>query len=215
MLHSTMVCLSSLFCLLTAFPLQAQKNKSIVVNLIANADLFMKADSLYQNGEYDKAREKFSQYLDFHPDNRHALFVRAHCRQILEDHTGALTDYDRLLLLDSNHVLALGNRALLHYSLQNFQLAARDSRRLVSLEPANPHGHFNWGLAAIGLGDFNLALEKFTQTIALDSSYASAFFNRGAIYAWQNKNKEACVEWRKASALGYTAADQVLQQYCK
>jgi len=195
---------------------QSKKNTTtMILNMIADAELYTAADSLYQAGEYDKAVTKFTQYLEAHPQNKGALFARAHCRQMTEDTSGALQDYDRLIGLDSSYVMAFRNRGLIHYSRQDYDAAMRDAQRVVQLRPMESYGYFNWGLVAIGKSEFDTAVEKFGEAIRRDSTFADAWFNRGAVRLVLNQKKEACADWQRAMELGYRAAEEVLKQFCR
>lgn len=75
-------------------------------------------------------------------------------------------------------------------------------RRAISLSPENPENFYNFAIHLSGLDDKASEAESmFQQAIALDSSYADAFFGLGNLYAAADRNDDAARELGKAVQL--------------
>ncbi len=55
----------------------------------------------------------------------------------------------------------------------------------------------------------------YSKAIILKTDFAEAYYKRGILNLELKKNNFACKDWQKASSLGYTSADSLIQEHCK
>ena len=72
------------------------------------------------------------------PKHAKAWYYRGVSRDAIGDHTGAVHDLDRALLLDPNNANALLRRAEVHLRARKFKLASADIETLLSTHPSGP-----------------------------------------------------------------------------
>lgn len=67
----------------------------------------------------------------------------------------------------------------------------------------NPEYYFYLGNIHMNKKNFNKAIKKYDQAIAIDSTYYDAWDNKGTVIFYQTgKREEACPYWLKAHELG-------------
>jgi tetratricopeptide (TPR) repeat protein len=70
------------------------------------------------------------------------------------------------------------------------------------------------GQVKVQLGKIQEAIPDYDRAIALDSTLAQPYFNRGTAYYILSDMAKACESWKKAAALGMQNAKMAIQQYC-
>lgn len=63
--------------------------------------------------------------------------------------------------------------------------------------------------------EFEKAIIDYTSSIKLNEDNGNIYVNRGIAYYQIGKRKEACQDWKKASALGIATAKIYLRKYCR
>jgi tetratricopeptide (TPR) repeat protein len=117
----------------------------------------------------------------------------------------ALTHYSRAIDLLPKDSGALISRAVVNYAL------GRNSRALQDLERALREGesawaHFYRGLIHRHLGQEDLALEDFTQSLQLEVGLVAAYHHRGLVYAAMGEYEQALADQNEVLALDSTHA---------
>jgi tetratricopeptide (TPR) repeat protein len=78
-----------------------------------------------------------------------------------------VSEYAKILALDSNLLLALGGRALAYFNMKQFQQAIADYDRILSLDPQDGGAYHDRGLAKMQLGRDYDAISDLTSAIKL------------------------------------------------
>jgi tetratricopeptide (TPR) repeat protein len=95
-------------------------------------------------------------------------------------------------------------------------LAAPEYAEAINLDPKNPETHYRYGLALIGMNEFNGALKAFVDATQQDSTYAPAYLESGRLYYRGKRYKDAADQFRVYSGLkpddyqGYLELGQAL-----
>ena len=70
------------------------------------------------------------------------------------------------------------------------------------------------GKAKRNLGDFDGAIEDYSQVIIINPKDSDAFFNRANVKTEVGDIQGACEDWRKAADLGDEEAPDSLKRFC-
>tara|TARA_B100000497_G_scaffold117736_1_gene143274 strand:+ start:473 stop:991 length:519 start_codon:yes stop_codon:yes gene_type:complete len=115
-----------------------------------------------------------------------ALYIRAQCKNRLEDYRGALIDYNTVLLISAEN------------KSEKLAVVYLDRGRVNAL-----------------LKNYNEAEQDFTEAIELKNSYAQAFINRGIIRInFLGKKEKGCLDFSRAGELGITEAYELIKEQC-
>lgn len=74
--------------------------------------------------------------------------------------------------------------------------------------------HFQAAVRAFYQNRYKLSIKEYTKSIALDSEYIDAYFNRANCYLKLKKMEEACADFQKAADLGDAYAKAALKKLC-
>jgi len=194
---------------------------------------------------YKAAEEDFTKAIELNPKNARAYSNRAFCENRLYNYKAAIDDYDKVAELEPKNYRALRNGNLSRWYLArsggtpldfnshpndakaygktalakeekgDYEGAIKDYTAAIE---ANPSAglYFARGEVKYKTKDFSGAIKDFTQAIERDAAkYAKAYLNRGsAQYSLGNKT-DACADWRQASLLGISQANDALNKFCK
>ena len=95
-------------------------------------------------------------------------------------------------------------------------LAAPEYAEAINLDPKNPETHYRYGVALVGMNEFNGALRAFIDATQQDSTYAPAYLESGRLFYRAKRYKEAADNFRVYSGLkpddyqGYLELGQAL-----
>ncbi len=91
--------------------------------------------------------------------------------------------------------------------LLSLSASAQDKSTLISTL-------YNDGVRLIGEKKYAEARLKMDEAIRLKSDYAEAVFARGTCSLMLQERDKACLDFSKASALGWKPANEYIQKYC-
>lgn len=95
--------------------------------------LIEKADALYNQNEFEKAAEIYSQVIRTRPYDANAYFGRANCREHLGNFEGALADFRSVHYLAPEMTEAYFSSAVLEYNLGDYRAAVPLFEKLLEL----------------------------------------------------------------------------------
>lgn len=110
--------------------------------------------------------------------------------------------YSQALEINPELLEAYQQRGQWRMYLEEFGRAATDFEMAVKLDANNHENHYYLGLCKYNQDDIAGAVPHFDQTIALDSSYANAFYSRGLAKIKLGEKDEACKDLYTADGLG-------------
>jgi tetratricopeptide (TPR) repeat protein len=143
--------------------------------------LVNKAIAYIQNKAYDEAENVFDELMLAH--SKHAMNYMIRGAMYLEkgDTVYALQDYNRSIEMDPYYAPAYGNRAIVHYQMNNMKEALADLNEAIRLNTRENGYYINRGLVRYQMNDLRGAMADYDQVIGFDSRNLIARFNRGLL----------------------------------
>ncbi|WP_405301985.1 tetratricopeptide repeat protein [Kordia sp.] len=93
--------------------------------------------------------------------------------------------------------------------------ALKDYILSVTMDEKQSEVYNSMGVCYAKKGNIDLALLKFNKAIDFNPKYGKAYSNKGNIYDMKRDVKNACENWKKAIALGYTGNQRRYEAKCK
>ena len=115
--------------------------------------------------------------------------TRAYNRLEADDYSGALADYD----------IVIGKKDLV--------------KKIFGLEEFDKI-YMQRGNAKSNLGDHSGALADFKKALSLNRSNPLIYYNRGLAWFKLKNTTKGCKDFRKASSLGDSYSDKIIERYC-
>ena len=145
----------------------------------------IRAQTLYQNGEYLTAMKDFNKVITLQSKRflSEAIYLRGRCKHQLEDYNGAILDYNKYIELDRqlNYETVFFYRANAKYDLKKYNDALIDYNKAATATPAD----------------------------------SRVFFNRGLLRYYELADKKGgCNDWSKAGELGHEEAYKLISENC-
>ena len=166
-----------------------------------------RARTLRALGRYREALDDYDESLRLKPDDPYVHVGRGHVFEALGEFEQALKAYTDGIAADPNNRYAISNRAGLQSRLGNTEKAIADYTLEIKIE-RSADAYYGRGLNYLRRGDFNLAVEDYTQAIELDPNYHRAYFGRGSAHTGLGNYKESIEDYTLAISLrsDYTEA---------
>ncbi len=156
----------------------------------------------------------------------------------VRDFESGIADVDAFLATHPQHQLALFLRAQLRYSLlmanneglssvlnprqipskderMSFRQVLDDYTSIIKNDAQQQYAMFNKGNVHLLLHDFDLAVECYTQVLAIDVALPDAFYNRGLAYIMMGEVQKGLADLSQAGELGLYSAYSLIKQYSK
>jgi tetratricopeptide (TPR) repeat protein len=174
--------------------------------------LFMQGMILKEAGDTTAAINRFQRAIElderfYEPYMQLGVLYTARENPVcVEYFTGALR-------IRPNSEEALYGRALWYQEHDDLDRAMQDYTSIVQINPRNKNAHFNMGyLHYTYLKVYDQAIKHYSDAIAVDSSYAEAFYNRGLCYEALGDVAAAAADYAHALSIrpGYQLAQEGL-----
>ncbi|MCK4956888.1 MAG: tetratricopeptide repeat protein, partial [Candidatus Cloacimonetes bacterium] len=152
-----------------------------------------KSDLLEAINHYTHAieiRESFSSYYN-----------RGLAKTAIQDHTGAIIDYNRAIELNPNHADIYLNRGVAKGEMKEYIEAIEDYTEAINLKPDDYKAYYNRGLTKNKIGDHKDAISDYSKAIELKPDDHEAYCNRGVTKTKTDDYKGAIVDYDKAIEL--------------
>ncbi len=160
---------------------------------LANKDLYdLTKDTAYFNRALEDYNKAILFDLNFAPafqnralmyDLKVDMFLAENNRDSVLYYTSmAISDYNRALDIDPKLVEIFINRGTSYGKMGDFRAAINDFEQFDAIRPNSASLYSNMGLAYSGLKLYDNAIEYFTRSIELDSTFEGSYFNRSLTY---------------------------------
>lgn len=167
---------------------------------LLSQDELASARAFYDGGEYDKALMILSDFLE-KGANPEAFMLRGDCLQKVGDASMALNDYDKARIYGYKEDNLFLHRGICKSTAGNMDGAKLDLITYIEKQPDDARGYY-WMGAVEYLAAENKACQRYIDmALALDSTYADAYYLKGANYADQGRNLLAMENFQTAFEL--------------
>ena len=164
----------------------------------------------YENlGKKEEAIASLQKAFAVNPNspNPDVVFRIANLRYLLNDFTGSIADYNRLLAMDKMYPRIYSHRGGSEAMLGQAEDALQDADKALEADPKDEEAYNSRGLANRLLGRLNEAVNDFTLAIHIKDDYSRPYNNRGAVYLAQGQPERAIEDFSKAIELDSHYAD--------
>ena len=164
----------------------------------------------YENlGRKEEAIASLQKALAVNPDspNPEVIFRIANLRYLLNDFTGSVADYNRLLVMDKLYPRIYSHRAGSKAMMGQAEEALQDADKALSEDPKDEEAYNSRGLANRVLGRLDEAANDFSLAIRIKEDYSRPYNNRGTVYLAQGQPERAIEDFSKAIELDSHYAD--------
>jgi tetratricopeptide (TPR) repeat protein len=184
-------------------------NKAIELNpkyIVAIANRGVTRGSL---GQKEEAIADLQRALAINPNSPNPDFILriADLRYVLNDFTGSIADYNRLLAMDKLYPRIYSKRAGSEAMLGQAEDALRDAEKALQVDPKDEEAYNSRGLANRLLGRLDEAVNDFSLAIHIKDDYSRPYNNRGTVYLAQGQPEKALGDFDKAIELDSHFAD--------
>ncbi|QDH80378.1 tetratricopeptide repeat protein [Echinicola soli] len=174
-----------------------------------------KGDTLFKQGNYKEAIAVYSDKLATKPKDVEALYSRGRAYEELGDLESAKKDFEAGYKQDEKNVKLLLALSNVYQKQGNFDRSLLYAEYATSVAGAPAMAYFLKARALQQIGNTEEAMKEYTAAIEIDDQFGQAYYYRGVLKYATKKQRGACDDFKKASGLGYKAADTALEKYCE
>jgi tetratricopeptide (TPR) repeat protein len=142
-----------------------------------------------------------------------AYVARANTFYILKDFPKAISDAEMVLKTDVNNSKANYVLATCYDDLNQLDKALGFYNKVISVNAENPLYFMRRAILYGKMQQFQMCLQDLDACTNIDANYAEAYYWKGVVKV--NMKQNPCADLRRALDLGFTAAQQPLQTYCR
>lgn len=188
---------------------------SQIISACGEKDQSEIGDQYYNSGEYEKAINAYTKFLELKPANEVALYNRGRAYEELGKYEKSIKDFKKVLELNpksENAILSIGKD---YYRQEDFESAAFQFEKAYKINDKNAQAALLLARANHKSGEIDKAMEFYNKAINLDKNYGEAYMYRGALKLYLSPNGSGCSDIKRAKNLGYAQAEQLLKEYCQ
>lgn len=148
-----------------------------------------------------KGIESCTEKISSNPKSEDAYINRAFLYMLSDNLSGAIADYDTLILMNPGNEEFYLNRGYLKHLARKREAAIEDYKMALKIRPNYAFAFNNIGVALAELGRNKESLDAYNTAIKIDPYYADAYYNRGNLKTNTNKNEEALTDFNIAVKL--------------
>lgn len=147
--------------------------------------------------KFDSSAYYLSKVIKTNPLNLQAIETRAKMRMNFKDYEGALDDISTIIYFTPDCTQFLAFRANAHDSIGNHYAAIADYNKILELENNCVPVKIELGIRYYKQGEFQLAIQYFSEAISLSTQNYAAYFNRGMVYDMIERWEDASIDFEK------------------
>ncbi len=162
---------------------------------------YEKGEEAYYQGDYESAIVAFSEAIGFNSNNSTIYTMRGNAYFNTGNIEQAIDDYNRALEISPTFYQALYNRGRAHFAIKNYDQALTDLQESADLAPDEfgYRANGNIGLIYQQMGEYNKALEAFTEAISYNTDEtADIYYFRGETYSAMGNYEAAIADYQAA-----------------
>lgn len=166
-------------------------------NIQAQQTLFEKGFDAFENREYEKAIEFYTQYIE-KDGTLNTYYNRGLAYYYAKNFEAAILDFSIAIDLDSLDFEAYYNRGIIFYKQKKYPLAINDFEESIAINPEFSEAYTYLGLINYEKENFQEAIIFYDKAISINSTKAMAFYNRALCYQGLKKYEQAEIDFRLA-----------------
>ncbi|NDV14468.1 tetratricopeptide repeat protein [Muricauda sp. TY007] len=163
---------------------------------------------------WEEAIKDFSQAIKLDPTKDASWANLGYSKSHLGRHKEAIKDLDKAIDLNPESEIAFSNRGYAKNEVGDYKGAIEDFDRALKINPKNDTSWNNRAFANIELENYDEAQLNLEEVFKINPKNQFAYFNLGNMQQKQNNIKDACLAWKKALDLGYSEAQEKLNEFC-
>jgi len=157
----------------------------------------------------------FNHAIEQSPDAAFAYNSRGIAKFSGNDFDGALIDYNAAIKFNPSYSGAFYNRGIVFYATQDYEKALNDYSKAIELNPNFASAYSARGILEMDiLKNDSLAIIDYNKAILINPTFAQAFYNRGIAELRMNDKTKACNDFWTVKNMGYSQADDLIDQNC-
>jgi S1-C subfamily serine protease/lipoprotein NlpI len=166
---------------------------ALKISALTADDLFIRAGSKSQKGDYHGAIDDYNRALALNPQFGEVYFRRGIARSLIKDWQGAEVDYTQAIALKPGYAEAYLQRGSIRNTLNNWSGARSDFNVVVALKPNDLAAYVGRGVAVCELNDCQEGVKDYDRAIAINPSYADAYSRKGFAY-YRSGNRQIALD---------------------
>lgn len=144
------------------------------------------------------------------PNDSEKIFTAGERAYRNGDLTLAISLFDRVLMLDPDHINAYLQRGFSHSMNKEYERAVQDFTAVIARKTDHQWAYISRGSALVRLERHAEALSDFNMVLSLDPRNEEAYNNRGWAHKGLNDLEAACKDWKSSQRLGNAEARIIL-----
>jgi tetratricopeptide (TPR) repeat protein len=175
---------------------------------------FVLAKNLMDVPDLNAALGSMNRSIELDPTMSESYFYRGNIYYGQKNYEAALNDYLKAVELNPNYSEAYYNIGVTYNTTNKFQESIEPLTKAISIIP-NEYMYQTRASSFFNLRRLQEAVDDYSKAIAFNPKAGQAYFNRGATYLNMQQKSNACADWKTASGLGFTKADDMINAYCR
>ena len=174
----------------------------------------------FKNKEFALAVRNFSKYLERDSKNTDVIMWRAMAKGQLNDYYGAISDYDKVIELNSNYPMqynkigmAYNNKAYTYVERKEYKKALPFIEKALEIDNSDWHFWDTRGEIYLNLGQYDKALSDLNKAIKIEKN-SNSYYLRGLTQIKLGKKEKGCKDLSKSGELGNSDAYAAINKYC-
>ena len=158
----------------------------------------------YQEKRYQEAIDLLTESIDRHPEQPHALLLRAESCMFLSKTVEAGRDYSKIIEIapeSEEGTEAFLSRAKLYIDAGKYKNATKDLTRALTSQPNNAEAYLYMGDIRYAHGRLKEAVAYYNKGVQSDPNISTLFYKRGLSHFYMNMFDEARSDLNRALEL--------------
>lgn len=161
-------------------------------------NLFSKAVSLSNMGQYDGAVKIYRELVEKKPENARYHYGLGVALHELERYEEAWEEKQEALKLEADNAQYYNSIGVTLHELKRYKEALKEKKKALEMDPDNSKYYDSLGVTLYELGHYEEALEKMKKALEMDPSDVSHHYNFGAMLCRLGRYEEALKETQRA-----------------
>jgi len=174
----------------------------------------------FQKQEYALAVRNFSKHLETDKNNTDVIMWRAMAKGELKDYYGAISDYDKVIELNSDYPMqynkigmVYNNKAYTYVKQKEYKKALPFVEKALELDKSDWHFWDTRGEIYLNLGQYDNAISDLDKAIKIEKHYNS-YYLRGLAQIKKGNKEKGCKDLSKSGELGNADAYEAITENC-